>query len=114
MTHSLNFRLLAAFTLIIVVIFGTVFFFTYHNTRSEISRIEQRLQTAQDRRVAIDVARYFQLVGSWDGVQPAITQLAKLYNTRIILTDNAGVVQADSDGKLTGTQYSTNDQGSRW
>jgi signal transduction histidine kinase len=110
-THSLNFRLLAAFTVIIVVIIGTVFFFTYHNTRNEISRIEQRLETAQDRRVEVEVARYYQLAGTWDGVQPAIMQLAKLYNARVILTDNTGIVQADSDGKLTGTKYSTKGQG---
>ena len=49
MTHSLNFRLLAAFTLVIIVIIGTVFFFTYQTTRGEISQIGERLQTAQDQ-----------------------------------------------------------------
>ena len=71
MTHSLNFRLLAAFTLVIIVIIGTVFFFTYRNTRGEISRIGERLQTAQDRRVETELARYYQFAGTWDGVQPA-------------------------------------------
>jgi len=109
--HSLNFRLLAAFTVVIVVIISTVFFFTYRNTRDEISHIQERLQTAQDRRVEIELARYYQLAGTWDGVQPAVLQLAKLYNSRIILTNNAGIVQADSDQKLTGTKYTTKDQG---
>lgn len=90
MAHSLNFRLLAAFTLVIIVIIGTVFFFTYRNTRGEIGRIEERIQTAQDRRVETELVRYYQLSGTWDGVQTLAAQLAKLYNERIILTNNAG------------------------
>jgi signal transduction histidine kinase len=110
-THSLNFRLLAAFTIVIVVIIGTVFFFTYRTTRIEINRIEERLQTAQDRRVQTDLARYYQFAGTWDGVQPQVVQLGKLYNSRIILTDSAGIVLSDSDGKLLGTTYIAKESG---
>jgi two-component system sensor histidine kinase BaeS len=110
-THSLQFRLLAAFTLVIVVIIGTVFGFTYRNTRSEISRIQDRLQTAQDQRVETEVARYYQYTGSWDGAQTVVTQLAKLYDARIIITDSNGIVQADSDSKLNGTQYTAKQAG---
>ncbi len=45
MTHSLNFRLLAAFALVIIVIIGSVFFFTYRTTRSEISQVGERMET---------------------------------------------------------------------
>jgi signal transduction histidine kinase len=110
-THSLNFRLLAAFTVIIVLIIGTVFFFTYRNTRSEISRIGERLQTAQDRRLETELARYYQFAKTWEGVQPQVVQWSNLYNLRIILTDNAGTVMADSEGKLLGTTYASKDPG---
>jgi two-component system sensor histidine kinase BaeS len=109
--HSLNFRLLAAFALVIVVSIGTVFFFTYRTTRGEINQIETRLQTAQDRRVQTDLARYYQFTGTWDGVQPQVVQMGKLYNSRIILTDNAGIVLADSDAKLIGTMYTAKEPG---
>jgi signal transduction histidine kinase len=109
--HSLNFRLLAAFATVIVVIIGTVFFFTYRTTRGEINRIEDRLQTAQDTRVETELIRYYQFAGTWDGVQPQVVQLGKLYNSRIIMTDNAGMVLADSDGKLIGTKYITKESG---
>jgi signal transduction histidine kinase len=110
-THSLNFRLMASFALVIIVIIGTVFFFTYQTTRGEISRIGERLQTAQDRRVETELARYYQFARTWDGVQPQIVQWSNLYNLRIILTDNAGMVIADSEGKLTGTRYISKEPG---
>src|SRR4030042_6779567 len=93
--HSLNFRLMAAFTIVIIVIIGTVFFFTYHNTRGEISRIGDRLQTEQNRRRETELARYYQLARTWKGVQPQVVQWGTLYILRIILTDNAGIVLAD-------------------
>jgi signal transduction histidine kinase len=109
--HSLNFRLLAAFAAIIIVIIGTVFGFTYRSTRTEISRIEERLQTAQDRRVETELARYYQSAGNWSGAQTLVAQLAQIYNSRIILTDVAGIVQADSDNKLAGTKYESKKPG---
>jgi signal transduction histidine kinase len=109
MIRSLNFRLLAAFTIVIIVTIGALFFFTYRSTRSEINRIGERLQTAQDRRVETELARYYQLTGTWDGVEPQVVQWGKLYNLRIILTDSSGTVLADSDEKLVGTTYTSNE-----
>jgi len=63
-THSLNFRLLAAFTLVIIVIIGSVFFFTYRTTRAEISHIGERMERIQDRRVEIELSRYYQFTGT--------------------------------------------------
>jgi signal transduction histidine kinase len=110
-THSLNFRLLAAFTFVIIVTIGSVFFFTYQTTHNEINRIGERLQTAQDRRVETELARYYQFAQTWQGIQPQIVQWGIIYNLRIILTDNNGLVLADSDGKLIGTKYTSKDPG---
>ena len=105
MTHSLNFRLLAAFTLVIIVIIGSVFFFTYRTTRAEISHIGERMERIQDRRVEIELSRYYQFTGTWEGVQSRVVQWGNLYGRRIILTDNQGTVMADSDEKLMGGTY---------
>lgn len=105
MIHSLNFRLLAAFALVIIVIIGSVFFFTYHNTRGEISRFGERVELMQDRRVELELSRYHQMVRSWEGVQPFVVQWGKLYGRRIILTDNEGTVVADSDERFLGSRY---------
>ena len=111
MTHSLNFRLLAAFTLVIIVIIGSVFFFTYRTTRSEISHIGERLELMQDRRVETELSRYYQFTGTWEGVQSLVVQWGNLYGRRIILTDNQDKVVADSDGKLLGNSYTAETPG---
>jgi len=103
--HNLTFRLLSAFTLIIVVIFGSVFFFNYRATRHEINQVGERLETLQDRRVQSELSRYYQFVNSWDGVQPVVVQWGNLYARRIILTDNNGIVVADSNEELVGITY---------
>jgi signal transduction histidine kinase len=103
--HSLNFRLLAAFALVIIVIIGSVFFFTYRTTRAEISRFGERLELTQDRRVEIELSRYYQFTRSWQGVQPLVVQWGNLYGRRIILTDSNDNVIADSSETLLGRQY---------
>ena len=102
---------MASFALDIIAIIGTVFFFTYRTTRTEISRIEERLQSSQDRRVESDLVRYYQYAGTWNGVQPQVVQLGRLYNSRIILTDETGIVLADSEATLIGTTYASREQG---
>ena len=111
MIHNLNLRLLAAFALVIVVIFGSVFFFTYRTTRNEINQVGERMETLQDRRVQAELSRYYQFTNSWDGVQAIVVQWGNLYGRRIILTNNQGTVVADSKAELVGKTYSDNASG---
>ena len=105
MIHNLNFRLLLAFALVIIVTIGSVFFFTYQNTRSEISRFGEQMELMQARRVEAELSSYYHRQESWEGIQPFVAQWGNLYGRRIILTDNDGVVVADSEGKLLGKPY---------
>jgi signal transduction histidine kinase len=103
--HNLNFRLLAAFTLVIIVTIGAAFFLTYQNTRNEITQMGERLELNQDRRMQLELSRYFQIVNTWDSIQPFIEQWGQLYQRRIILADNNNTIVADSDGQLLGNAY---------
>ena len=107
MTHNLNFRLLSAFTLVIILIFGSVFFFVYRTTRNEVSQYDERVEDSQDARVQAQLYQYYGLTGSWEGVQPYIVQWGNLYGRRIILTDKNDKVVADSDAKLLGSDFSS-------
>jgi len=104
--HNLNFRLLAAFTVVIIVTIGAAFFLTYQNTRNEITQMGERLELNQNKSMQQELSRYFQIVNNWDSIQPFIEQWGQLYQRRIILTDNNNVVVADSDGQLLGSAYS--------
>jgi signal transduction histidine kinase len=103
--HSLQFRLLMAFTLVVVVTIGVTFFSIYQTTRSEISQFEERVEDMRLGRIEVELSRYYYQQGSWDGIQPFVEQWGNIHGERIILTDNQGTVVADSQGELLGEPY---------
>lgn len=105
MRHKLLFRFLLAFTLVIVVTIGSIFFFLYQTTRSEIGRSEERMADMQAGRIEFELSQYYHLQRSWEGIQPFVEQWGNLYGWQIILTDKQGEVVADSEGELLGEQY---------
>ena len=113
MVHSLQFRLLVAFTLVILVAVGVVYFFVSQTTGGEIHRYGERSEQARFGRVAFELHRYYRERGDWEGIQPYVEQWESLYGRRIILTDSSGVVVADSQGELLGQQYHPDKSGMR-
>ena len=109
--HSLHFRLLMAFALVIVVVIGSGFFLTYQNIRGEIRRFGERGELMQARRVETELSRYYYHQGNWEDVQSFVTQWGNLYERRIILTDTDGVVVADSAEELLGEPYEADTPG---
>ena len=96
MINSLRFRLLMAFTLVIVIAIGTVFFFVSQTAAGEFSQFRERSQGARFSRVGLELYRYYRERGSWEGIQPYVEQWGSLYGQRIILTDTRGVVVKDA------------------
>ena len=105
MIHSLLFRLLMAFTLVILVAVGAIYLFVSHTTVVEIGRFGERNEQARFGRVEIELTRYYHEHGDLEGIQPYIKQWGSLYGRRIIFTDLSGMVVADSQGELLGQQY---------
>jgi signal transduction histidine kinase len=103
--HSLQFRLLVAFTLVVVVTIGATFFFIYQTTRSEIGRFEERAEDIRVGRIEDELSRYYYQQRNWEGIQPFVEQWGNIHGQRIILTDTYGVVVADSEEELLGEQY---------
>ena len=109
--RSLSFRLLASFGLVILIIFGSVFFLAYQATYKEISEIADKVEVAQDQRVQSELTRYYQLNRSWQDIQSLIVQWSNLYGRRIIITDAENVVVGDSASELIGQTYVDNSSG---
>jgi signal transduction histidine kinase len=107
-THNLNFRLLAAFTLVIVIIISSVFFLVYRTTRNEITQYSELVEDAQDVKVKNELYLYYGTYGTWQGIQPYVVQWGNLYGRRIVLTDKQGVIVADSDASALGSQFTDN------
>jgi signal transduction histidine kinase len=111
MIHSLRFRLIAAFSLVILVTIGTVFFFINQATQSEIRRFEERGERALTTSIAFELSRYYRLHGGWEGIQPSVEQWGTLSERRIILVSTEGTVVADSQGDLLGKLYEPDSPG---
>jgi len=109
--HSLQFRLLLAFTLVVVVTVGATFFFIYQTTRSEIGRFEERAEAMRVGRIEGELSRYYYWQGNWEGIQPFVEQWGNIHGQRIILTDTSGIVIADSEGELLGEPYQADSPG---
>ncbi len=103
--HSLQFRLFIAFTLVIIVTVGSILFFTYRSAMAEVHGFEKRLEMGRAKRIELELFHYYHRQGGWEGIQPFVTQWGNLYERRIILTDQAGTVVADSDNELLGELY---------
>ncbi len=100
-----------AFTLVIIVIIGSAFFFAHLNTRAEINRFSERVEEMRDRRLEVELYNQHLRQGSWEGIQPIVIQWGKLSGRRIILTDISDVVVADSEDMITGEFYITDRPG---
>jgi len=111
MIHSLRFRLVAAFTLVILVTIGAVFFFINQATQGEIRRFGERIDQMRAGRMETQLVGYYLHEGDWEGIQPFVEQWGNLYGQRIILTDANGIVVADSEGGFLGELYNPSSTG---
>jgi len=111
MFHSLRFRILASFTLVILVTMGTVFFFINQTTQNEIRQFQESIDQMRAARMESELARYYSKFRGWGGVQTFVEQLGNLYEQHIILTDANKIVVADSGSSLIGKPYNPDSPG---
>ncbi|MBI4285456.1 MAG: HAMP domain-containing protein [Chloroflexi bacterium] len=105
MIHTLQFRLMMAFTAVILVTIGTVAFFVGGTTRGALEDYGQQGEQIRNARVEAVLARYYDQRGNWTGIQPVMEQIGTLYGWRLVLADAGGIVVADSNGELLGRPY---------
>jgi len=111
MIHSLQFRLLLAFTLVVLVTIGAVFFFINEAAKDEIRQFQEQADQMLARRRGFELSRYYLRQRDWEGIQPFVEQWGNLHKQRIVLTDANGFVAADSEGDLLGEFYDSDSPG---
>jgi len=109
--HSLRFRLLAAFLLIIVITVGAVYFFVRQRAAGEIGQFQDVSLNTNSERIQFLLSDYYVVNGGWKGVAPVVARLANVERQRLVLTDTAGTVVADSEEQLTGQKYDPEEPG---
>jgi signal transduction histidine kinase len=114
MIHTLQFRLLLAFILVIVVVIGTVFIFVLQNTGNELEQFDVRTEQIQTERTGMVLSYYYALNNqSWDGVQTVVEQMGTSEGLHIVVTDASGITVADSQGGTLGKQFKTSATGTK-
>jgi signal transduction histidine kinase len=98
--HSVRWRLFLSFLLVIVVAVGAVAVFVSRTASGEVERYETRTYDVRIGRVGRLLATYYIERQGWTGVEPVIDQIGQLYNQRLVLVDQQGLVVADSEGRI--------------
>jgi signal transduction histidine kinase len=111
MIHSLQFRLILAFILVIVVTIGGASFFFARSIWGELERYEESNNLVFNARVQYIVTAYYGTYRDWNGIQPIVEQLGDMGGKRVIITNASSIVVADSQKSLVGREYSTSEQG---
>jgi signal transduction histidine kinase len=110
--HSLQFRLMLAFILVIVVTIGAAAFFISWSTWNQVRQIEENNYAVRTQRASYLLSRYYMANRlNWNGIQPLVEQMGEMEEERIILTDARGIVVADSQRELVGKDYRASSQG---
>jgi signal transduction histidine kinase len=108
MIHSLQFRLLVAFLLVILVAIGTVSVFVLQNTGSELEQFDIRAEQNQADRTGFLLSQYYYINNSsWDGVQTIVEQIGTAEGQHIVVTDTSGIIVANSEGNSLGKKFNT-------
>ena len=113
MRYSLQFRLLVAFTLVILLTIGSVFFMMWQAAIGQIQQFGDRVERMVGNRIQFVVTDYYMAHGSWEGVQPLVEQIGEQFRHRVILADAGGKIIADSSTETPANQLSLDTFSSR-
>ena len=105
MIHRLQFRLMAAFTLVVLVTVGAVFLFVTRSAGGEIQQYEQSGEQFRTSQVVRFLQVYYARQAGWNDIQPFVADIGPQVERRIVLTDSNGIVLADSLGSIIGKNY---------
>ncbi len=96
MRYSLQFRLILAFTLVILLTVAIIFFALWRTTINQVHMFSERLERDLSGRIQFELADYYMAYDNWDGVQPLVEEIGSQSRHRVILTDTGGSIIADS------------------
>ena len=108
--HSLQFRLIIGFSIILALALGSVSIYTGLAAQEEVSKFDHRLQEARSTRLEHLVSRYYSKAGGWAELQPALEQFGPVSGRRIVVTDQNGQIIGDS-GRKFGRPWNRNHPG---
>jgi signal transduction histidine kinase len=99
--RSLQFRLTLGFTLILAGALLSVSAFAYATTEQKIDAFSEEISIARAERLDHVVSKSYSKNDNWEGIQDAIEQVSRLYDWRIVIEDQTGLIVGDSHSAFT-------------
>jgi len=99
--RSLQFKLTLGFTLILGGALLSVSAFAYATTERKIDAFSEEISIARAERLDHVVSASYSKTDSWEGVQDALEQVSRLYDWRIVIEDQSGLIVGDSHSVFT-------------
>ena len=93
---SLQFRLIAAFALVLSLALLGVSIYVSYTARQATIQFERDVEEARAARIEHLISTYYAATGGWGGLQPAVEHASSLYGVNIVVKDANGAVIADS------------------
>ncbi|MBI4282528.1 MAG: HAMP domain-containing protein [Chloroflexi bacterium] len=97
---SLQFRLIAAFALVLALALMSVSMYVSFTARQATERFQQEVEEVRAARMEQMVNQYYAARRGWGGLQAAVEQASSLYGWRIVVRDTEGRILADSHQSL--------------
>lgn len=108
MRVSLQWRLLAAFVVVVLVAVSVVAIVGAQNTSSEFNTFVQFSGRMQHRPLVMMLTQYYAQHQSWAGAQDLIASNARWMMGRVVVVDPQNTVVADSGNALLGQTFTPN------
>lgn len=103
--NSLYVKLFSAFLIVIIVAVGVNALYVTQDTEQEIVVYEERTEQLFMLRMEHWLLGYYAHGRGWDDISTYLEEMEVLSGQRVILTDNEGIVIADSQGEILGEHF---------
>ena len=98
---SLQFRLIAAFALVLALALTSVSMYVGFTANQAAEQFDREVEEARAARIGQMITDYYTATRGWGGLQAAVEQASSLYGVRVQVKDADGGVIADSHGEAS-------------
>ena len=109
MIYSLRLQIFLGMVAVIVITVGMTAFLSHRAASAEVERVQVRDDTQRNHRLSKLLARRYEQRRNWFDAQPLVDNAGAIYGRRVLLTDEDGVVVADTRNVMVGRRLDAKD-----
>ena len=109
MIYSLRLQIFLGMVAVIVITVGMTAFLSHRAASAEVERVQVRDDAQRNHRLSKLLARRYEQRRNWFDAQPLVDNAGAIYGRRVLLTDEDGVVVADTRKVMVGRRLDAKD-----